>query len=334
MKRAVYHQRGPVPQDLIRVEPFEPGPLQPGQALVEVLAAPINPSDVLTLTGHYGILPPLPAVGGGEGVGRVVEVAGDVDAPARGTCVLLPLGCGSWATHVVADARTLVALPEGVDPVQLSMLSVNPPTASLLLSDFVALQPGEWVAQNAANSAVGLYVAQLARARGLRTVNLVRREGARAAVEAVGGEVVLVDGDDVAARVREACGGAPIRLGLDAVGGPATERLAGLLAPGATVVNYGALGNARCELSPQQLIFRDIRLHGFWLARWFRTADGAARQALFGELVRMIATGALRVPVHATYPLEEIRSAIAEAAAGGRDGKVVLLPNGRERLHA
>lgn len=334
MKRAVYHDRGPVPQDVIEVVEVEPAPLQPGQARVEVLAAPINPSDVLTLTGRYGILPPLPAVGGSEGVGRVVELADDVEAPAPGTCVLLPIGCGTWSTHVVADARGLIALPDGADPLQLSMLSINPPTASLLLSEFVALRPGEWVVQNAANSAVGLYVAQLARARGWRTVNIVRRESARAAVEAAGGDVVVVDGDDVAARVREASDHAIMRLALDAVGGSATERIAGLLAPGGTVVNYGALGDAPCELSPLQLIFRDIRLQGFWLARWFKTADAAARQALFGELVRMIATGALRAPVHATYPLERIREAIAAATTGGRDGKIVLVPNGPERLRA
>ena len=78
MQRAEYTSRGPVPQDVIAcVERDTPTP-QAGEVLLEMLAAPINPSDVLTLTGQYGMLPPLPAVGGNEGVGRVAAVGSGV----------------------------------------------------------------------------------------------------------------------------------------------------------------------------------------------------------------------------------------------------------------
>ena len=327
-KRARYHQRSPMPQDVIAAEFFELPALQAGQALVEVVAAAINPSDVLTLTGHYGMLPPLPAVGGNEGVGRVVEVATDVSKLAPGQLVLLPIGCGTWATHLIADAAQLLPLPAGADPQQLAMLTVNPPAASLLLSEFADLKPGDWVLQNAANSAVGGYVVQLAKARGLRTVNVVRRDAACVAVRELGGDVVLVDGDDLAARVKTATGGAKIALGIDAVGGLATERLAQTLASGGLVVNYGAMSGEACAVSPASLIFRGIRLHGFWLAHWYKTATPEARARLFGELVRLIATGALHARIQATYTLDEIKVAVAAAASGERDGKIVLLPNG------
>lgn len=326
--QARYHQRGPVPQDVIAAEPFELPALQPGEALVAVVAAPINPSDVLTLTGHYGMLPPLPAVGGNEGVGRVLEVAADVTGLAAGQLVLLPVGCGTWSTHVVADASRLLRLPAGADPRQLAMLTVNPPTAALLLSEFADLKPGDWVAQNAANSAVGGYVVQLAKSRGLRTVNVVRRDAACAAVRELGGDVVLVDGDDLATRVKQATGGAKIVLGIDAVGGLATERLAQALASGGLIVNYGAMSGEACAISPGSLIFRGIRLQGFWLAHWFKTAAPEARDGLFGELVRLIATGALHARIQASYGIDEIKAAIAAAASGERDGKIVLLPNG------
>src|SRR6185503_19427595 len=102
-----------------------------------------------------------------------------------GTVVLLPVGIGTWATHVVADAAKLVPLPSGADPQQLSMMTVNPPTAALMLSEFVTLGAGDWVIQNVANSAVGGYLIQLAKIRGYRTVNLVRRESAVDAVRAL-----------------------------------------------------------------------------------------------------------------------------------------------------
>lgn len=328
MRQARYSRRGPVPQDVIEAVDFTLPPPEAGQVLVEVMAAPINPSDVLTLTGQYGSLPPLPAVGGNEGVGRVAEVGPGVTGLKPGQSVLLPVGSGTWTTHMLADAQALVALPDAADFQQLSMLSINPPTAALLLSDFVELQPGEWVVQNAANSAVGGYLVQLAKARGVRTVNVVRREGARTPVEALGGDVVLLDGEDLAARVREATGGARIALAIDAVGGMATEHLAQVLAPGGTVVNYGAMGGSACALSPASLIFRDIRLRGFWLARWFREADADARRKLFAELVALIATGRLRAQVQATYGIDAIRQAVAAAASGERAGKILVLPNG------
>lgn len=141
MHRAQYATRGPVPQDVIECVEFSLPPLAAGEALVQVLAAPINPSDVLTLTGQYGMLPPLPAVGGNEGVGRVLEVGEGVRLPV-GQRVVLPVGAGTWTSHLVAREEKLTPLPEVGDPVQLSMLSVNPPTAALLLSEFVTLEPG------------------------------------------------------------------------------------------------------------------------------------------------------------------------------------------------
>ncbi len=196
MLKAEYQHRGKVPQDVIEAVKLELPPLAAGQALVKVLAAPINPSDVLTLTGEYGMLPPLPAIGGNEGVGRVEQLGEGVKHLKVGQTVLLPVGCGTWVTHLNAPADKLIPLPDA-DPQQLAMMTINPPTASLLLSQFVDLQPGDWVIQNAANSGVGGYLIQLAKLRGFKTINVVRRESAVAGVKAEGGDVVLVDGPDL-----------------------------------------------------------------------------------------------------------------------------------------
>ena len=328
MLKSQYDRRGPVPQEVIRAVPFEPAALAAGQVLVAVLAAPINPSDVLMLTGEYGMLPPLPAVGGSEGVGRIAALGPEVAGLGVGQLVLLPPGSGSWRTHLVADARRQVPLPEGADPQQLSMLTVNPATAALLFSEFVPLAAGDWVMQNVANSGVGGYLVQLAKLRGYRSVNIVRRASAVASVRAQGGDVVLVDGDDLAARVKAATGGAAIRLGIDAVGGAATDRLAGCLAEGGTLVNYGMMSGEPCQVAPRAFVFNDLTLRGFWLAKWFRTASRDAQRALYGELTRLLATGALSARIHATYPVARIQEAVAAAAAGERDGKSLIVPQG------
>lgn len=324
MLKAQYDRRGPVPHDVIRAMPLELPPPSAGQVLLAMQAAPINPSNLLTLTGDYGVLPPLPAIGGSEGVGRVAALGDGVTDLSVGQLVLLPRGSGTWVTHLLAEARSLVPLPEAADVLQLAMLTINPPTASLMLSEFVPLAAGDWVIQNAANSGVGSYLMQLARHRGLRTVNLVRRDSAVEATQAQGGDVVLVDGDDVALRVSEATGGAAIRLGVDAVGGAATGRLAQCLADGGTLVNYGVLSGAPCQIAPSHLIFRDLALKGFWLVKWFRNASSDAQRALYGELARLVAHGTLHARVQATYPVERVREAVAAAGAGERHGKILI----------
>lgn len=327
MKQARYSTRGPVPQDVIACETLDTPEPGAGQVRIKVLAAPINPSDVLTLTGDYGMLPPLPAIGGNEGVG-VIDAHGDgVTQPAIGQTVLIPVGAGTWSTHVIADAGRLMPLPNGVDPIQLSMLVVNPPTAALMLSEFVDLKPGEWVIQNAANSAVGGYLIQIAKARGLKTVNVVRRDSALADLADSGGDVLIVDGPDLHKRVAEATGKAPIRLGIDAVGGQATENLARCLAVGGTLVNYGAMSGEPCSISPASFVFRDITLKGFWLAQWFRKAAPAQQMAVYADLAKRIASGELHARLHATYPVEQIKEAVAAAASGGRSGKIVIVPS-------
>ena len=326
MKRAQYSERGPDPQASIHaVESPTPVPAT-GQALLQVLAAPINPSDVLTLTGQYGMLPPLPAVGGNEGVGRVLALGPDTQGPAVGQTVLLPVGCGSWSTHVLAEAKYLMPLPNDADPLQLAMMTVNPPTASLMLSEFVELQPGEWVIQNAANSGVGAYLIQLAKARGLKTVNVVRRESAVAGVLETGGDVVLVDGPGLAKRVAEATDGARIRLGIDAVGSQSTDHLAASLTDGGVLVNYGAMSGEPCQISPASLVFRNITLRGFWLSKWFIGATPEQRMKVFGEVAKLIASGVLKSRIQATYSIDQIKDAVGAAAAGERDGKILIVP--------
>ena len=326
MKKAQYSQRGPVPQEYIEAVDFELPPLASGQVLIQVLAAPINPSDVLTLTGAYGKLPPLPAVGGNEGVGKVVRLGPDVTSPAVGQTVLLPVGSGTWATHVVGEAKKLMPLPNDADWQQLAMMTVNPPTAMLMLAEFVDLQPGDWVIQNAANSGVGAYLIQLAKIRGLKTVNIVRRDSAVAGIKALGGDVVLVDGGDLAKHVAEATGGALIRLAIDAVGGKSTDNLAMCLAEGGTLVNYGMMSGEPCVVSPSSFVFRDVTLRGFWLALWFRKATPARQMEVFGEVAKLIATGKLHTRISATYDVGQIKDAVAAAAKGERDGKILIVP--------
>ena len=330
MQVVQFSRFGPPAEVLEVVEAPEPDAPAAGEVLVDLLAAPINPSDLYTVGGSYGVRPPLPAVPGYEGVGAVAAVGDGVEHLRPGDRVLLTSAPGSWRSRVVLRAAPLVPLPPG-DDLQLAMLGVNPPTALLLLEAYVPLEPGDWVMQNAANSGVGVALVALARTRGVRTVNVVRRESAAEQLRALGGDVVVVDGpklrDRVHAAVREA-GGDPerIRLGADAVAGRATGQLLRCLAPGATLVNYGGLSGEPAQMDARDLIFLETVVRGFWLVRWFQHASRAEQARVMGEVARLVADGTLRVPVAATYPLAEVHAACAHAAREGRDGKVLLVP--------
>src|SRR5258707_11516785 len=97
------------------------------------------------------------------------------------------------------------------------MLRINPPTALLLLTDIVALKPGDWIIQNVANSAVGRLVIRLARPRGVQTVNLGRRQSLFGELKSLGADVCVVDGPDLPPAVKAQTHCAPLRLGLPAV---------------------------------------------------------------------------------------------------------------------
>ena len=327
MKAAQYSKRGH-PPDIISVIEVDAPTAGPGEVVIDVEVSPINPSDILTLTGDYGILPKLPAYCGNEGVGRINAIGDGVTEFEIGTRVFLPVGGGTWRQQMVARADDLVPVPLAADAVQMAMLSINPPTAYLMLRDFVRLNPGDWVIQNAANSAVGRYVIQLAAAQGAKSINVVRRAELNDELMALGGEAVVVDGDDLAARVKEIIGDAPLKLALDAIGGDATLRLGDSLTTEGVVVNYGLLSGEACSLSSAATIFHDVGLRGFWLARWFRQAPIGERIAVMTEMAGRIAAGDLIAAVDSTYALDDIQQALSRAMADGRDGKVLIAPNG------
>ena len=294
-----------------------PAPEAPGpnQVLIGIEFSPINPSDLLLANGIYGVRPELPSVIGNEGVGKVLAVGHGVKNVKVGDRVLAPLSSFTWRERMVVSADGLFALPTDADPQQLSMLAINPPTAALLLSDYVDLKPGEWVVQNSANSSVGRWVIAFAKARGLKTVNIVRRKELVPELQALGADVVVVDSPDVSKEIKDAVGKAELRLALDGVSGPATAVLASTLSQHGTLVSFAAMSGKPMSISPLDVIFKPITLKGFWLGH----PESAAKTApSIAQAAEMIASGRVSIPVAATYPLSSIKEAVAHAVRGGK----------------
>lgn len=318
---------GPAHEVVRAVETDEPGAPGPDEIVVKLAACSINPADLLLIEGKYAALPEVPSRLGIEGVGTVEAVGSEVTHLTPGD-VVLSLGRTNWAHKVVLKGNQAVKLPADIDVEQAAMLKVNGATAYRMLQDYVDLSPGDWVIQDAANSGVGINLIRLAASSGIRTVNVVRRADLIEPLMDQGADVVVVDGPELVRHVRDATGGAEIKLAIDAVAGDLVSRLADCLAPGGVIVNYGLLSGRPCEISADHLVFKGITLTGFWLAK---VASGMAYDdiaAMYQALAERIQDGTLAVPVEARYPLEEIEAAMRHAGTYGRGGKVLLRPNG------
>jgi trans-2-enoyl-CoA reductase len=287
-------------------------------------AAPINPADLNAIEGKYPIRLSLPATPGFEGAGVVVELGANVTAPNLGALVILPHNVGTWRQAIAVKADELVAVPAKIEPVQAAMLKINPMTAWRLLHDYVELKQGEWLVQNAANSAAGRAVIQIARQLGYKTVNVVRRPELVEELRAEGGDIVLVDGENLRDAVKAAIGGEQIRLGLNAVGGESALRLANTLAPGSTMVTYGAMSLQPLKIPNGLLIFKDLRFRGIWINKWYDNATQLQRTDAFRPLFEMAQRGLLKTKVEKSYPLRQASAAVARAAQGKRSGKIIF----------
>src|SRR5262245_15358571 len=201
MKRVDIDRYG-APEEVARcVEAAGVGAPGPGEVVFEVLYFPINPADVSFCRGTYRLRPPLPATPGAECVGRVSAAGAGVTHVKPGDLVI-NLQRENWAQQRRVKAEDVIPVPGGIDLQQAAMLRINPPTALLLLSDFVELKPGDWIIQNVANSAVGRIVIRLALALGVRTMNVVRRDTLFGDLKTLGADACVVDGPDLADKVK------------------------------------------------------------------------------------------------------------------------------------
>jgi trans-2-enoyl-CoA reductase len=312
------------PAEVLRIE-AQPWPRpERGEVVVQMKAAPINPADLNQIEGKYPVRADLPATPGFEGAGVVVDLGEKVSNLTIGALVILPHNLGTWREVLAVEAGELVAVPAGIDPVQAAMLKINPLTAWRLLHGYVKLEHDEWVIQNAANSAAGRAVIQIARELGYKTVNVVRREELIQELKAEGGDVVLVDGEKLREQVREQTGGAKIKLALNAVGGDSALRLANCLAPSGTMVTFGAMSLQPVKIPTGLFIFKDLRFRGIWINKWYDNATLAERIATFGPIFDMAKRGQLKTKVESMHPLSDYKAAVTRAAEGKRDGKIVF----------
>src|SRR6476660_5226248 len=314
------------PSDVIERNTVAESALGQEDVLISMEAAPLNPSDFLFVRGMYGVRPAFPSPVGAEGVGRVTQTGSKVDRALQGKRVLIlpTYEQGTWADQVVVPARNIVPMSDEADPLQLSMIGINPATAYLLLNRYVSLMPGDWIGQTAANAAMGQYIIGLAKLAGVKTLNVVRREEAAEQVRQWGGDRVVLQGDNLHKDIEEALDGKKLSLVLDTVGGTPVGELAKSLKTGGSIVVYALQSGQFPAISPKDLIYRGLSLHGFWLINWIRNAPRTEIREIYQKLGDLVADGSLSAAAEHVYPLNQFKDAFKHSLSSQRSGKVLF----------
>ncbi|HEU4537886.1 MAG TPA: zinc-binding dehydrogenase [Polyangiaceae bacterium] len=295
---------------------------RPGQVRVRMRRSVIHNHDLWTIRGTYGQRPSLPAVGGSEAAGVVEALGEGVTNLAVGQRVTGFATGGAWAESFVTSAAGALPLPDAIsDDVGCQLVAM--PLSALALVDHYRVGEGEWLVQNAANGAVGKTLAVVTKARGVRVIHLVRGEAGRRELAAAGVDDAISTAEpDWQAQVRARVGQGAIKYGFDSIGGRASGELLSLLAPGGTLVAFGSMSGEPMAIDAGELIFRQTKVEGFWLSKHPLGPEKAA--GMVQELVRLVSSKALELPVAGVFPLDQPAQAVAASLRAGKQGKVLF----------
>ena len=320
MQSAVYSEFG-MPEKVLRTEEVARPQPGPGQVLVRMVLSPVHNHDLMTIAGHYGFKPALPAVPGTEAVG-IVEALGEGVTHLKLGQRVAGGGEKTWAEFYVGAAARLVPVPDSVSDETACQLVSMPLSAKMLL-DTLEVSAGDWIAINAANGAVGKLLTQYAAEKGVNVLGLVRRDAAVKEMAALGfKDMVATDSDGWQDKVQGITGGAPIIRGIESLGGDGAAQLSGILADGAQLISFGAMTGRPLKISAGELLFRNISVKGFWGAK--SPVKPERIGVLLGELIRDAAAGKLVLDIEAAYPITDVVEAVRASGEPGRKGKIAI----------
>lgn len=306
--------------------------IRPGTVRVRVEAAGVSYSTQIVVSGKYQRKPPLPFVPGTDIAGTVIEAADDVTGLEHGMRVFAPVDWGGSAEQAIVDAIHAVPLPAPLDLAASAALPVSYSTAASALMWRARLTEGDWVLIHGAAGGVGLAAVEIAKALGAR---VIARAGAdkHKVLKSRGADAVL---DSAAPGFRGDCleiSGGGTQAVLDPLGGDIFDESLRCLAEGGTLVTIGFVSGRIPEAAANIVMLKNIAVAGLNWGLYIGWSPGDNRafyapraRALWGQLVEWWQADKIAPAVHARYPLDDFRAAMADVRARRAVGRVVLLP--------
>lgn len=325
MRAAVFHAFGD-PSKVLKVAEHPVPEPRAGEVRLKMALAAIHNHDLLMVAGTYGYKPELPASAGSEAVGEIDKVGDGVVGVKVGQRVSVAGVRGAWAEYFVAEAQSVVPVPDAISDETAAQLISMPLSALLVLKD-LGMKPGQWMIQNGANGAVGKVLAMAARQQGINVVNIVRRPEVVDEMHDLGiGHVVSSSSKDWKQAVAALVGDAPIVAALDSVGGKSSGELLSLVAENGTLLVFGAMSGQPIQVSSSDLIYRQTNVRGFWLSKLLRSMPAVEKSAIIDDLVGYLANGSIKLQVGQIFNLAEIVQAAVANGRAGKTGKILLRP--------
>ncbi len=300
-----------------------------GEVLVKIQAAPINPSDIAFIRGGYNVKKSLPAIPGFEGTGIIEDVSDDLDEKLIGKRVSFfsqdDKG-GTWAEYVAVKLNDCLFVKDDLPIEQAACLFVNPLTAYAML-DHISENQHKAIIQSAALGQVGRFVSFLAKEKGLKLINLVRKAGHVDELRALGEAYVLdINSDDFAIQLKQLATDLNVTAAIDAVGGELTGEILNAMPAGSELLLYGGLsGMPIGGIDPLEIIFKNKILGGFNLGDWLNEQSSVEMAAVSGFLQELFISGKLQTKVQSTVSLENFYDGLKTYISDMSGGKVLFL---------
>lgn len=326
MRSATYNNFGK-PSEVLSISDSPTPEPKDNEVRVKTILSSIHNHDLVTIKGEYGNKPDLPATGGSEAVGVIDALGSEVKGFEKGQRVVVSGVQGTWAEYFIAPADSIIPIPDAIDD-EIAAQLIAMPMSALLLIEFLNIQPGQWIIQNAANGAVGESMAMLAAKRNIKTINLVRSKESEQELIDLGitENNVVTDNDDWKEQVKKIVGDAKISGAVDAVGGRSGGDLVSLLGKHGVMAALGGMSGKPLTLNPSDLIFNLAQVKGFWAGDMMQEMSTDDMQRLTKELIENAANGTLKLPTGDVYNLDDIQKAVSDEVQSSKKGKVLIKP--------
>jgi len=320
MKAVVFEKVG-TPYDVLQVQEVPMPEPATGEVRVKMLSSPINPADMLFISGKYRIKPQFPQITGLEGVGIIDKVL--EGSPYSINTLVAFRHKGLWADYAIVPEQKLISLPAGYPVEKAAQLSLNPTTAYALLEE-ASLKQGEWLLINAGNSGVSRIIIQLAKLREIKTIVVTRNEKEAQGLNILGATEVLTSAQSgLAEKIIEITDNVGLACVLDAVGGDLLSELLHAMAPFGKIISYGLLDKANVSYHNSTVIFKNLTITGFGIDAWL-TKKGEQVHGIYRELAAIVANPDFKMPVAAVFPMVDFRDAFTYMENNFNSGKVLI----------